>query len=283
MAGAFHPRGSMLGLAAVLSLAVAPPASSSPATAPVDTMIDVGRVRLHVVLWRGKSGPAVVFQAGGGATLDEWRDVPARVAEATSATVIAYDRAGLGGSDVGPIDLTPEAELEQLDRMLDGLGIHRIVLVGHSYGGLLSIVHAGRRPDLVAGLVLVDPMNAEFITTMGLPWLRSTVPVITAPTMAHDTVVYRMEQTIAELYERGKASERRIGVPAVVITAGVPWWGSPAPEHAWRSSHETLAERASPGELVVATHSRHDVSATDPEAIVAAVERILQRVAGRSR
>ena len=101
--------------------------------------------------WHGQGPIAVVFQAGGGAALDAWGDVPARAAARTVATVVAYDRAGMGQSEVGPIDLTPEAELDQLGRALDQLGLRRIVLVGHSFGGLLSLVQgnpgagAGRR------------------------------------------------------------------------------------------------------------------------------------------
>ena len=269
----------MLRLLGSIVLALGPPihpASAAPAV-PVDTLIDVGDLRLHFRIWRGQGPVAVVFQAGGGASLDAWGDVPARTAAQTAVTVVAYDRAGMGQSEVGPIDLTPEAELDQLDRALDRLGLDRVVLVGHSFGGLLSLVHAAREPARVAGLVLVDPMNAGFIHAIGLPWLRKTVPDITNPTTAQDTVTYRITHSIAELAERGTAAEAKIGVPAVVITAGIPWWGSDEADRDWRTSHETLAKRAFPGELVVATHSRHDVPSTDPAMIVAAIERTLER------
>jgi pimeloyl-ACP methyl ester carboxylesterase len=266
----------LLGSMALVLGAPTPPSTAAP-PAPVDTLIDVGHLRLHFRIWRGDGSLAVVFQAGGGASLDAWQDVPARTAARTGATVVAYDRAGMGPSEVGPIDLTPEAELDQLDRALDQLGLRRVVLVGHSFGGLLSLVHAARRPGRVAGLVLVDPMNAGFIHAIGLPWLRHTVPDITSPTTARDTVTYRITHTIAELAERGTAAEAKIGVPAVVITAGIPWWGSNEADRDWRASHATLAERASPGELVVATRSRHDVPSTDPALIVDAVERTLER------
>jgi len=63
-----------------------------------------------------------VFQAGGGCALSCWATVPSLAADGGSVRVMAYERAGLGQSEVGPITLTPEAELDQfvtaLRRML---------------------------------------------------------------------------------------------------------------------------------------------------------------------
>jgi pimeloyl-ACP methyl ester carboxylesterase len=41
----------------------------------------------------------------------------------------------------------------------DSLGLERFVLVGHSLGGGVALEYAGRHPDRVAGLVLVDPIG----------------------------------------------------------------------------------------------------------------------------
>jgi pimeloyl-ACP methyl ester carboxylesterase len=240
----------------------------------VDTLIDVGGQRLHFRIWSGTGDLTLVFQAGGGSDLSGWSTVPSLAAERSSVRVLAYDRAGLGGSEVGPIGLTPDMELDQLDRALDQLGVGRIVLIGHSYGGLLSLVHAARRPDRVAGLVLVDPMNSDFIEAMGLPWLRGTAPVVDNPASVRDTVVFRMQRNIEDLFERGRTTPPA-AVPTIVITAGIPWWGSAGADLAWRQSHETLARRALRNELVVAVKSRHGIPGTEPEVVVAALVRML--------
>ena len=118
---------------------------------------------------------------------------------------------------------------------------------------------------------------AGFIEAMGLPWLKATVPEVTDPKTAHDTVTYRMQQTIGELFERGKTALPP-RVPTIVIAAGLPWFGSADADRAWRRSHEELARQATPGDLVAAERSKHDVPECEPELIVTALRRMLRRV-----
>jgi pimeloyl-ACP methyl ester carboxylesterase len=120
----------------------------------------------------GSGGPAVVFDAALGEPGSlAWAAVLPAVAEHTR--VIAYDRAGVGASDpVWP--LTVEGEVADLAALLSQAGQGRCVLVGHSWGGLLAQLVAFSHPDLVAGLVLVDPAHEE--TTAAVPWpLRAAV------------------------------------------------------------------------------------------------------------
>jgi pimeloyl-ACP methyl ester carboxylesterase len=94
-----------------------------------------------------------------------WAGVLPAVAARTR--VIAYDRAGLGASDpVTP--LTADGEISDLTALLSDAGDGPCVLAGHSWGGLLAQLVAFSRPDLVAGLVLVDPAHEETIATV--PW-----------------------------------------------------------------------------------------------------------------
>jgi pimeloyl-ACP methyl ester carboxylesterase len=114
----------------------------------------------------GSGGPTVVFDAGLGEPGSlAWAGVLPAVAEHTR--VIAYDRAGVGASDpVSP--MTVDSEVADLAALLSRAGDGRCVLVGHSWGGLLAQLVAFSHPDLVAGLVLVDPAHEE--TSAAVPW-----------------------------------------------------------------------------------------------------------------
>ncbi|MFI1658919.1 alpha/beta fold hydrolase [Streptomyces sp. NPDC020472] len=77
---------------------------------------------------------------------------------------------GHGDADKPPDGYLPEDLAEDLVAFMDGVGIERAVLVGGSSGGVQARIVAGRRPDRVAGLVLLGvpatlvdkPKAAEF-------------------------------------------------------------------------------------------------------------------------
>jgi len=72
--------------------------------------------------------------------------------------VIAYDRAGIGASD--PVSsVTVQSQISDLAAVAAAAGSGPCVLAGHSWGGLLVLMTAARCPDLVAGLVLIDPAD----------------------------------------------------------------------------------------------------------------------------
>jgi pimeloyl-ACP methyl ester carboxylesterase len=114
----------------------------------------------------GSGSPAVLFDAGLGEPGSlAWAGVLPAVARRTRA--IAYDRAGTGASDpVSP--LTVDGEIADLAALVSEAADGRCVLVGHSWGGLLAQLFAFRHPDMVAGLVLVDPADEE--TLAAVPW-----------------------------------------------------------------------------------------------------------------
>ncbi|BCJ38569.1 hypothetical protein Athai_60720 [Actinocatenispora thailandica] len=113
----------------------------------------------------GSAAPAVVFETGIGSPSTTWAVVFAALAP--DHRVLAYDRAGYGASDPAAVSL--DGQLADLIAVAESAGPEPCVLVGHSWGGLLVQLAAWRRPDLVAGLVLVDPSHESL-------WLRPPEP-----------------------------------------------------------------------------------------------------------
>ena len=145
-------------------------------------MIDVGGHRLYIEC-TGSGGPAVILQAGLGASSSSWAGIAPAVAATT--TVCTYDRAGHGRSDeVGPQDGIALAT--DLHTLLERAGVPGpYVLVGHSSGGPYVRVFAAQYPDEVAGMVLLDAQPADAFTALpdypgfyvDLPDRRDAVPV----------------------------------------------------------------------------------------------------------
>ena len=90
----------------------------------------------------------------------QWGWIQPAIAE--FATVVSYDRPGLGWSDPRRDDASqdPRDTAHRLHAALQKLGLPGpYIVVGHSYGGLTSRVFAAAYPDEVNGLVLVDPSH----------------------------------------------------------------------------------------------------------------------------
>src|SRR5689334_18504569 len=103
----------------------------------------------------GRGSPTVVFDAGWSDWAPAWAIVQPRIAAFTRAC--AYDRAGSGFSDPGPLPRTTERIATELhDALHAGKIAGPYVLVGSAYGGDHVRAFADLFPSEVAGLVLVD-------------------------------------------------------------------------------------------------------------------------------
>jgi pimeloyl-ACP methyl ester carboxylesterase len=122
---------------------------------PPGQLIDVGGHRLHV-LCRGSGRPAVVFESGIAASSLSWSLVQPAVAAFTQTC--AYDRAGLAWSEVPSCPRTFDRIVDEFAAVVSHVAAgQRCVLVGHSFGSFVVRAYAARHPELVTGLVLVDP------------------------------------------------------------------------------------------------------------------------------
>jgi len=121
--------------------------------------LDVPDGRLEAQLLEGSS-PAVVMLHEGLGSVRLWRGLPEKLHERTGARVLAFSRFGHGQSDPPPKPRTPtfmhEEALEVLPEVLRAAHIEEPpVLVGHSDGASIALIHAASHP--VGGLALMAP------------------------------------------------------------------------------------------------------------------------------
>jgi pimeloyl-ACP methyl ester carboxylesterase len=129
-------------------------------------MIDLGGRRLHAVRAGPRSEkPTIVLEHGAFGCASDWGVVQARLA-AKGLHSIAYDRAGLGLSDPGPLPRDGRALNADLASLLGAMGeAGPFVLVGHSMGGLMVRLFALTHPEQVSGVVLVDAVVPDVMAT----------------------------------------------------------------------------------------------------------------------
>jgi pimeloyl-ACP methyl ester carboxylesterase len=117
-------------------------------------MVDVGGHRLHIYCV-GEGSPTVILEGGYGVAALSWYLTQPLIAEHTR--VCAYDRAGLGWSELGEPPYTPESTAQDLHTLLGNAGIEPpYVLVGHSVGGKHIRMFTEFYPDEVIGMVFDD-------------------------------------------------------------------------------------------------------------------------------
>lgn len=90
-----------------------------------------------------------------------WRDFPELIARRTGCPVLVYSRRGYGASDPLAGPRTPafmhDEALQVLPALLAHYGIDRPVLVGHSDGASIALIHAAAGPQAARGAVLMAP------------------------------------------------------------------------------------------------------------------------------
>jgi pimeloyl-ACP methyl ester carboxylesterase len=145
-----------------------------------ERFLTVGRGRIHVRLAVGRSDmPPVVFLHEGLGSVSTWRSFPADVRAACgSPTAVTYSRHGYGRSaavrEPRPADYMHREALDVLPALLGALELDRPLLVGHSDGASIALVHAGAGHP-VAGLVLIAPhVFVEDETVEAIAAMRTT-------------------------------------------------------------------------------------------------------------
>ncbi|PKW26996.1 alpha/beta fold hydrolase [Phycicoccus duodecadis] len=113
-------------------------------------------VRVEVVNPRAPA--TALFASGLGLPLELWHPVASLL---PGVRCVLFDRPGTGGSGPWPTAATFADQVRLLGTVLEataagGEGGGRVVVVGHSHGGLFAEGLARSRPDVVRGLVLVD-------------------------------------------------------------------------------------------------------------------------------
>jgi pimeloyl-ACP methyl ester carboxylesterase len=116
----------------------------------------------------GRGKPTLIFLHEGLGSIRQWRDFPAKVAAATGCRALVYDRYGYGQSDMleeprRGVRFMHDEALLSLPELRKELGIDDAVLIGHSDGASIALIHAGaghqaRGLAVMAPHVFIEPI-----------------------------------------------------------------------------------------------------------------------------
>jgi len=220
------------------------------------------------------TGPVtVVVIAGLHADHTMWSLVLDQFARTTRTCI--YDRPGLGNSPARSPHAVVNAgqHADELKALLDVARVTGpLVIVGHSYGGLVARSFVARYRSLVAGLVLIEGVAPY--DRLSHYWHEGG-----------DTVdVWRSSAT---------AQPMRLGsIPLVVLAAEDPdrsYWGAPAYGGSasdiadWRAHQRAAASLSTESTFLIVRHSAHVIEVDRPDAVVASVSLLVHAIETRTR
>ena len=122
---------------------------------PESHHIVVHRMRFHYLDWGAKGRHPILFLHGGGLNAHTWDVVCLMLRREYHC--LALDQRGHGDSEWEPTaDYSFDAQIRDIEGLVEKLGLQRPLLVGHSMGGFAAIGYAMRHAATMSGLALVD-------------------------------------------------------------------------------------------------------------------------------
>jgi pimeloyl-ACP methyl ester carboxylesterase len=233
-------------------------------------LVDVGGYRLRLACF-GAGSPVVVMDAGLNQTIPTWGHVPSSVATFTRAC--AYDRAGLGESDHGPVPRTSRQIVGELHALLGNAGISGpYVLVGHSFGGQNVRLYASEYPGDVVGMVLVEASHEDqYVRFAALLSPNQREPYLQHEGGANDEQV-DMITSGAQVREARPLP----GMPLIVLTAQLATLPEdPLVAQTGYELQAQLARLVPNGKQVMVANSGHFIQLDQPQAVVDAIQEVV--------
>ena len=162
------------------------------ALAPESAAIEVDGARVHYLRWGDRAKPGLLLVHGNAAHAAWWSFIAPFLA--SDYNVAAMDLAGMGDSDWRPT-YTMEGFVEEQLAVCEASGMFAVteppIIVGHSFGGFVTMLTGALHGDRLAGTVIVDsPVNPP--DRPGGPPKRELKPHKVYPTMAAALARFRL-------------------------------------------------------------------------------------------
>lgn len=258
---------------------------------PEFTRVDIGGRQLAARIF-GAGRVCVVLEGGLGIESAEWAAVAADVA--AHARVLIYDRANRGASDPAPKPRSALDAVRDLRALLAQVAVTApLVLVGHSFGGVLARLHAWHHAADVAGLVLVDPLHEDQFDVLGpeFPAARPDEPTYIAGMRRFWTGGWRDPLNNTDGFDlvASRAQAHAIkslgAVPLHLLTAGsylnereFPGAAGQRLQTLWLGLHSRLLAQSTRATHRQVLDSGHFMQRDRPDAIAAAIRGVLAAI-----
>jgi pimeloyl-ACP methyl ester carboxylesterase len=290
----------------ILAVAVIAGCASKPHDPDFAGLLDIGDGRALYMNCQGTGSPAVFIIPGKGSHAEAWNvvvpagdpiqssphdlighaelrtsPIAAQPTVAKTTRVCTYDRPNTGSSGSTPVP-QPHSIQQDVDDIVKLIAAAHLptplVVVSHSYGGLIADLLARAHPELVSGLVFVDP-TSEFLPRLGRPEQDAELNrTARAPLPQPDGEGF----LAVDAYARLKVAPPLPKVPAVVLSSDkLPPPAEQRPDDYTKfqihQANSLLAETLAT-ENVIVPGSGHDIMLYAPQVVAEKIVAIVDEV-----
>jgi pimeloyl-ACP methyl ester carboxylesterase len=250
--------------------------------------VDVGGRKLHARVF-GQGSPTVVLVSGFNGPQTTWNALVDPLAE--TATVVTYDRAGYGKSEIGDKPTHARQSALDLRRLLEELRVPKpYILVGHSYGVRVARLYASLFHEGLGGLILMDGSHSGLLEAQKKILTGADLELLGR--MTSKSAAPANPRTEADYMLLSLEQEKEIGplprVPYLVLIAGagrengVPPGFSPEARQAMSrlglELQKRMAEDIPGGKYIVFEELSHVMHLENPEPIIRVIQEMIAQI-----
>ncbi|MCM3034276.1 alpha/beta fold hydrolase [Niallia sp. MER 6] len=238
-----------------------------------EMFVQISGCKIYTKLVGENNGkPTVIMDAGYGDFSKAWDSVIRDISMLSN--VLIYDRAGLGKSEKSS---KPRTSIEMVKELKELLIEARIkppyILVGHSFGGVNMRIFATEYQNEVSGLVLVDSTPEDYRERF-LPTMSQEFQQAYNKQFVYEGNYNEFMESLKQL----KDTKLKLNVPLIVLSAGKKTHYSKESQELWNEMQESILGISSESELVIAENSAHYIQNDEPEVVVSAIQKLIDKI-----
>lgn len=243
-----------------------------------ETKVDLVTHKLAAYSIIKNSEYLVVFESGLGDSHAVWNGKNIPVKLHTKSDVLTYDRASYGKSEKGPDSRNIGQLRSELERIITHFSNGRkVILIGHSLGGMIIRDYAVKNPDQVAGLLFIDPSHEHY----------------NQPSQADEDMIYSLFNTSYGSNFGGTLESRELiedsqymatlpqlpNIPVIVISSlKVDSSHSVSDRQLWYEAHELLKNGITDFTHITTTTSGHYIMDDEPNLVIENFDVLLSKL-----
>lgn len=268
-----------------------------------ERLIEIGNHKLFVSIKGNQDAKfTVVFESGAGGSSRDWTKVISMLPP--EIRTVAYDRAGVGKSEKGPLPQTMAQNVFELHELLKAAKIKgSIILVGQSIGGLIVRLYTQQYGKDVAGVVLVDPTHeSSVLGSMKYGgWVRlrekavgKAIPkpqIKDSISSSYDSTADYMAEEFQNMYLASIKKSQQLGSrPIIILGSGIRRQPPGTPDEQWKELRTgrdrqiqdlTILSRNS--KFILDPKSGHLIQNDNPEIVAKSIQMVINSITSKTK